>query len=314
MNRTRIAGALSALLFLPLAACGGQSAAEEPAAGEPITVTHTQGETTLDGPAERIVVLDLGSLDTVRALGASDNVVGLTKGAALPEPLSEFADEKYADLGSVVEPDLEAIAALDPDLIIAGFRTAALVEELSKNFPTIDITFDAEKSFYEGIEYSTNIIAKAVGAEDEAAEQLAEVEEALAAAQGKTPGGQTALILMTSGGKVSAQGTESRYRVLHNELGFEPAISDVDAEAHGDAISFEAIAEANPEVLFVVDRDAAIGQEGQAAAQVLDNELMANTTAWSNGDVTYLDGGRWYIMIHGVDNAVEMLSDATATN
>ena len=32
------------------------------------------------------------------------------------------------------------------------------------------------------------------------------------------------------------------------------------------------------------------------------------------GDVTYLDGGRWYIMIHGVDNAVEMLSDATATN
>lgn len=67
-------------------------------------------------------------------------------------------------------------------------------------------------------------------------------------------------------------------------------------------------------MLFVVDRDAAIGQEGQAAAQVLDNELMANTTAWSNGDVTYLDGGRWYIMIHGVDNAVEMLSDATATN
>ena len=79
----------------------------------------------------------------------------------------------------------------------------------------------------------------------------------------------------------------------------------------GDDISVETIAAANPDWILVMDRDAAIGQEGQAAAQVLDNELMANTTAWSNGDVTYLDGGRWYIMIHGVDNAVEMLSDAS---
>ncbi|MHA6511077.1 siderophore ABC transporter substrate-binding protein [Tessaracoccus sp. Z1128] len=314
MPLTRLTGAASALILLSLTACAGQSAADEPAAsGDPITITHTQGQTTLQGPAQRIVVLDLGALDTLRALGAEDSVVGLTKGAALPAALADFDDDRYADVGTVKEPDLEAIAALDPDLVIAGFRTAGLVEELSRNFPTIDVTYDATAmTFYEGIEYSTTVVAQTVGKEAAAADELAEVQEALDAAQEKAPAGDTAMILMTSGGKVSAQGTGSRFGLVHTELGLEPAISDVEVEAHGEAISFEAIAEADPDHLYVVDRDAAIGQESEAAEQVLDNDLVAGTTAWSQDNVTYLDGGRWYIMIHGVDNAVEMLNEAVS--
>lgn len=314
MLLSRIAGASAAVLALLLTACGSQSAADKGSpAGDPITITHAQGETIIDGPAQRIAVLDLGSLDTVQALGASDRVVGVTKGNGLPESLSAFAGDEYTDLGTVVEPDLEAIAELDPDLVIAGFRTASLVEELSRNFAVVDITYDDSLSFYDGVEYSTNIIATALGAEDEAAVRLAEVETAIEDAQAAAPADSTALILMTSGGKVSAQGTESRFRAIHNELGFAPAIDDVEVATHGDAISFEAIAEANPDYLFVVDRDAAIGQEGESAEQVLDNELVATTTAWSEGNVVYLDGGRWYIMIHGVDNAVEMMNEAAAS-
>ncbi len=317
MNRTRLIGAATAaLLAVSLSACGGQLAPADPPSesSAAITIEHTQGEVTLDGPAERIVVLDLGALDTLNALGAGDRVVGITKGAALPDALEDFAGDEFANVGTVKEPDLEAIAALEPDLIIAGFRTAALVEELSRNFTTIDVTYDATKvSFYEGIEYSANIVAQSVGMEDEVAEELAEVAEALETAKEKAPTGETAMILMTSGGKVSAHGTGSRFGLVHTELGLEPAISDVEIEAHGEAISFEAIAEANPDHLFVVDRDAAIGQESEAAEQVLDNELVASTTAWSEDSVTYLDGSRWYVMIHGVDNAVEMLDEAVST-
>ncbi len=318
MNRiTRSFGALTAgLLAVGLAACGGDDAAPAPAdtpaeSSAPIVLEHAQGETTIDAPAQRIVVLDLGALDTLQALGVSDSVVGLTKTTVMPESLSDFEDdEKYAPVGSLKEPDMEAIAALDPDLVIAGFRSASLTEELSKNFKTIDVTFDGADGFYEGIEFSTNLIAKAVGQEEEAEKQLQEVSDALEDAKEKAPKGKTAMILMTSGGKVSAHGTDSRFGLVHTELGLEPAISDVEAEAHGDAISFEAIAEANPDIMYVVDRDAAIGEEGAAAKQVLDNELVSTTTAWSNDDVVYLDGGRWYIMIHGVDNAVEMLNES----
>ena len=305
----------SGLLAISLAACGGPAVPAEETPLEssaPIVLTHAQGETTIDGPAQRIVVLDLGALDTLAALGMEDAVVGISKVNVMPAPLSQFDDEKYAPVGSLKEPDLEAIAELDPDLVIAGFRSASLTEELSKNFPTIDVTFDYDGGFYEGIEFSTNLIAKAVGKEDEGKKQLEEVAEALADAKEKAPTDKTAMILMTSGGKVSAHGSDSRFGLVHNELGIKPTITDVEAEAHGDAISFEAIAEANPDIMYVIDRDAAIGEEGEAAQQVLDNELVATTNAWTNDEVIYLDGGRWYIMIHGVDNAVEMLNESVA--
>ncbi len=312
---TRSFGALTAsLLAVALTACGGTAtpAEEAPApAAEPIVLKHAQGETTLDAPATRIVVLDSGSLDTLAALGVADSVVGITKGNVMPEALSQFDDAKYAPVGSLKEPDLEAIAALDPDLVIAGFRSAKLVEELSKTFKTIDVTFDYADGFYEGIEFSTNLIAQAVGKEAEAETQLKEVADALVTAKEKAPADKTAMILMTSGGKVSAHGSDSRFGLVHSELGIKQAITDIEAEAHGDAISFEAIAETNPDIFYVVDRDAAIGQDGEAAKQVLDNELVATTKAWQNDDVVYLDGSRWYIMIHGVDNAVEMLNEAT---
>ncbi len=314
---TRPLGALSAgLLVLSLAACGddaGPAPAESSSPDSaPIVLEHAQGETTLEAPAQRVVVLDLGALDTVAALGAEDQVVGVPNTGVMPEPLSQFEDEQYTTVGSTLEPDLEAIAALDPDLVITGFRSAPLTEELSSNFNTIDVTFDTTESFYDGIEFSTNLIAEALGAEDEAEEQLAEVADALENAKAVAPTDQNALILLTSGGKASANGPSGRFGIIHTELGIQPTISDdeIEVNEHGDAISFEAIAEADPDILYVIDRDAAIGQEGEAAEQVLDNELVATTTAWSNDNVIYLDGSRWYIMRHGVDNAVEMLNEA----
>src|SRR5699024_9681780 len=91
----------------------------------------------------------------------------------------------------------------------------------------------------------------------------------------------TGLVLLTSGGKVTAFGTGSRYDWIHSEFGVEPAVENVKHEAHhGEAVSFEYIQEADPDWIFVVDRDAAIGEEGKSAEQVLDNDLVAQTTAW----------------------------------
>ena len=67
------------------------------------------------------------------------------------------------------------------------------------------------------------------------------------------------------------------------------------AGSHGDAVSFEYILEMQPDVLFVIDRASAIGAEGKAAAEILDNELVAQTPAWQNGRVVYVDSFAWYI-------------------
>lgn len=314
MRKTlRILAATAAAGAFALTACGnpdtepGTDGATSPAA-EAISVDHTQGTVELNGPASKIVVLDWGSLDTLGALGVAESVVGVPKATNVPEAVSAYAGDNTTDVGTLQEPNFEAIAALQPDLIVAGFRSAKHVPELNKIAPTVDITYDYAEGFYDGVTYATEILAEATGTEEKAETELKELEDAIAAAKDKAPTDKNAMVLMTSGGKVSVHGTQSRYNAIFDDLGFEPTISDVEAEAHGDAISFEAIQQANPDLLFVVDRDAAIGEEGTAAEQVLDNELMATTTAWKNQDVIYLDGQRWYILIHGVDSAVEMIN------
>ncbi|MBB1482358.1 ABC transporter substrate-binding protein [Tessaracoccus sp. MC1865] len=310
----RLLAATAAAGALALTACGtpDTAPAADETSGQAISVAHTQGTAELDGTPSKIVVLDFGALDTLDALGVSGSVVGVPKGGAFPDAVSSFNTDSTTDVGTLQEPNFEVIASLQPDLIVAGFRSAKQVPELSKIAPTIDITYDYSKSFYDGVAYATDILAEATGTQEQAEAELKELEEAIAAAKDKVPAGKNAMVLMTSGGKVSAHGTQSRYNALFNDLGIEPTISDVEAEAHGDAISFEAIQQANPDLLFVVDRDAAIGEEGAAAEQVLDNELVATTSAWSNDDVVYLEGQRWYILIHGANNAVEMINQVAA--
>ncbi len=90
----------------------------------------------------------------------------------------------------------------------------------------------------------------------------------------------TGLLILTSGGKISAYGPGSRFGVLHDSFGVKPAAPDLSIGNHGQPVSSEFILETNPDWLFVIDRDAAIGREGNSAKQVLDNELVRQTNAW----------------------------------
>ena len=57
---------------------------------------------------------------------------------------------------------------------------------------------------------------------------------------------------------------------------------------HDQPVTFEYIKKTNPDWLFVLNRSAAIGEEDKAAKDVLDNPLVAETTAWKRGQVVYL--------------------------
>jgi iron complex transport system substrate-binding protein len=105
---------------------------------------------------------------------------------------------------------------------------------------------------------------------------------------------------MTNGPKVTAYGPGSRFGWVHAALDLPPAVPDVEAATHGEAVSFEFIANANPDWLLVLDRAAAIGSEDQNAKATLDNELVAGTTAWKRGQVIYLPAGDFYIAAGGV--------------
>ena len=105
------------------------------------------------------------------------------------------------------------------------------------------------------------------------------------AAQGKGKG----LVVLVNGGKMSAFGPSSRLGGwLHKDIGVPAVDESIKEGSHGQPISFEYLKEKNPDWLFVLDRGAAIGEEGQAAKDVLNNPLVAETNAWKKGQVVYL--------------------------
>jgi iron complex transport system substrate-binding protein len=140
----RLAGALLAALSLSLAACGGdddasgQETAQSAPATETRAVRHAMGTTEITGQPERVVVLDTGELDSAIALGVKPvGAVEAIPGAGFPEYLAEEAED-VEKVGTIEQPSVEAIAALQPDLILSSkLRHEAIYDQLSEIAPTV---------------------------------------------------------------------------------------------------------------------------------------------------------------------------------
>ena len=81
---------------------------------------------------QRVIVLDFGAADTLRALGVQDKIVGFPQSGKIPNYLSEFADKKYKNVGDLKEQSLEQINELNPDLIIASKRQEKMIDKILK--------------------------------------------------------------------------------------------------------------------------------------------------------------------------------------
>ncbi|MGH3310741.1 MAG: ABC transporter substrate-binding protein [Streptomyces sp.] len=151
----RGSGRLSAALLAvvvgtsALAGCGGQSADDGgenkaeagAAAGDfPRTVKHAMGSTKIPAKPKRVVVLDTGELDDVTGLGVKP------VGAVSPHMKTEGGFPNYLkgkiggvkDVGPLLEPNLESIASLKPDLILSSkIRHEKLYDKLSGIAPTV---------------------------------------------------------------------------------------------------------------------------------------------------------------------------------
>lgn len=309
--RAKLGTAAVALSIAALTGCGAETSGQEPTetAGETqesqsVSISHAQGTVDVPVNPETVYVFDLGVLDSLEALGIDADGV---PDAVFPQSLAKYEDDSFAKIGSMKEPDFEAIAAGEPDLIIISGRTAGAFEELNKIATTIDLSVDAAQPLVSFEEQATSL-GKIFDRQDEVATRLGEIEEQIAATKVKGEEAGKGLIVLTSAGEITAYGPGSRFGLIHDELGV-PAAAEVKHDgAHGEAISFEFIKEANPDYLFVVDRDAAMGTAGDAAAAVLDNELVAATDAAKNENIVYLDASGWYMVGYGLNNLPAMIA------
>ena len=269
-------------------------------------ITTAAGPKTVASPVGTVAVFDIAAVDTLDRLGVV--MAGLPSNLYLPELAGLKA--KSTAVGDIFEPDLEALSALAPDLIILGGRSSTKVEAAARVAPAIDMTMDGDDLLEQALE-RIETYGKLFAKEAEAAEAGRELTAAANAARAAVAGKGTALIVMTNGPKISAYGPGSRFGWLHRSLALPAAIADVEAATHGEAVSFEFIRNANPDSLIVLDRAAAIGSSEQNARTTLDNELVAATTAWQKGQVVYLPSGDFYIAAGGAQAMVRVFNTIT---
>lgn len=182
-------------LFALLAGCStgavdgdGESsgAADVERSGEfPRTVSHAYGETEIPAAPERVATISWVNADVSLALGVvpvgmptnsfGANAAGSTDWFdAELEKVGGEMPEMYSETDGI---NAEAIAALDPDLIIGAYSgmTAEEYETLSKIAPTIAMP-EGDAPFGTPWQDSTKLIGEALGRSEQADELIADVE------------------------------------------------------------------------------------------------------------------------------------------
>jgi len=299
-------------MILVLAACGGSkekgqtetaSASKGPA--EKMTIKHQYGEAEVKKNPEKVVVFDFGVLDTLDELGI--DVTGVPQ-TAIPGYLKKYADKKYTNVGSLKEPDFEAIHEMQPDVIFISGRQAELYDQFAEIAPTVYVGIDYA-NYMESFEENMNLIGELFGKEDKVASELKDISTSINKLnQQASASNKKGLILLANEGKVSAYGPSSRFGVVHDVFGFGAADKDIEVSTHGQSITFEYIMEKNPDVLFVIDRTTAVGGE-IGAKEIIENELVKKTTAFKNDKIVYLDADTWYLSGGGLKSVKSMAKE-----
>ncbi|RAK18688.1 iron complex transport system substrate-binding protein [Anoxybacillus vitaminiphilus] len=303
---------LSLLLVIIAAACGSNGSSKEAGstngsnkANEEVTVKHELGETKVKKNPKKVVVFDFGVLDTLDKFGV--DIAGLPK-ENIPKYLSKYEEEKYANTGSLKEPDFEKIHEIGPDLIIISGRQMDLYEQFAEIAPTIYMAVDPN-NYIDSFKKNVNTLAEIFGKEDVAKEELGKIDEAIASLNEKAKtNGKNALIILANDGKVSAYGPKSRFGLIHDVFGIPAVDENIEVSTHGQSISFEYIVEKDPDYLFVIDRGAVVG--GQSSAkQVVENDLVKTTNAYKSGNIVYLNPDIWYLSGGGLVSVMEMVKE-----
>ena len=266
--------AVSLLAALALVGCGSP-AAPDPAptstepAGEstdgaapadfPVTVTTCGTSTTVDAPPERIVTIKSSATEMVLALGAGDRIVG-----------SAFSDGPLPD--GVTEPPVlaernpsrESVLDLEPDLVYAGWESNLSDDGAGERsgYEELGISTVVSPSACQAPEHQPNPltfedvfaeideVGRLLDTPERAAELVAEQRAALEAV---TPTGEGLTALWYSSGVDTpfvGAGIGAPQMIM-SAAGLENVAADV-ADTW-TSLSWEAVAERNPDVLVLVD-------------------------------------------------------------
>ena len=287
MSRTTTSlAAIAAIAALGLAACSSgttTSSSSQSSASPSETTQATQASSVTieanDGPVEiKLPVTRAASLDnrTFEVLAQWDVPLVAAPKKLIPSTVTAYNGDDIADVGMHRDPNLEALVAAEPDLIISGQRFSkydAQIKELAPDVPLINLEPREGQPFDQELIREVTDLGEIFGKQDEAKKLVDDFNASIERAKTAYAGSSTVM-------------------AVFDLLGLKPAREgEGSTDSHtGDDISVEAIAQANPAWILVLDRDAAITKDGSntpAETVINDNAALQNVTALQNKQVVY---------------------------
>lgn len=241
---TGVAALASAAVLL--VGCSSESSntdADAASGGGETRIVETKfGQVEVPADAQHVVALGWGDAETALALGvqpvgASD---WLAFGGEGVGPWAEGLYDEAPEIIGTMEPEYEKIAALDPDVIldVKSSGDEERYERLTQIAPTVGIPEGGE-SYLTSLDEQVELIASALGKEDEGEQLLADVDAKFAEAVSSNPdfeGKSVTVSAYTSEGWGAYVSDSERVQFMQ-KLGFEPK-PEID-ELPGDGFSRE---------------------------------------------------------------------------
>jgi iron complex transport system substrate-binding protein len=267
---------------------------------------------TAETQLPKAAIFDLGSLDTIAALGLEDNIVGVPK-QGLPDYLKQFNKDSYADIGGLKNPDLTVLKKLNPDLIVITGRQAGQKDALEKigKVKQVDASGD---NYWESFSANVSSIAALFNAENAAKTALKELNTNIKSTKADIKGNPTILVVTHNNGSFGLRNEPIVTQLLGLEASKVP--SHVTPQKRGTrtftSLSVNNIAEMKPTTLFIIDRSAAIGNTKESLnIEKLQSELAAQ--GGQSIQVAYLSPKLWYLSGNGLQSLrmqVKEIADA----
>lgn len=274
---------LAALVGLLVAGCSG-APAEDSGAADTRTVTHAHGTTEVPAAPSRVVVLEPVQLDATVALGAVPvGAAVLNEAAGVPPYLEPDADAVQTT-GTVQTPNLEKIAALQPDLILGTeSRHAELYDQLAAIAPTVFMANQADPW-----QDNVRFVGRALGREADAqalldgyAARCGEVAQKYATA------GRTAQLVRPRDGQLTLYGPTSFAGSTLECAGFTTPPRDWEGSISVD-LSPELMLQAQADLVLVTaakagDDSAVPAEMAGVRAQSFPNLHVVDQSLWITG-------------------------------
>ncbi len=255
------------------------------------TVEHAMGSTTLENTPERVVILTNEGTEALLALGITPvGAVNSWTGDPWYKHISEQM-EGVKELGTEHEPNLEAIAALKPDLIIGNkMRQEAIYDKLSAIAPTVfaeALRGDWKENF--------SLYAEALNKKEEGEQVLQQYEDRIAQFKEKASDKLNLKVSMIRfmGGEARIYLKNSFSGAILEDIGFaRPESQNVDDFAI-NGVTKEMIPDMDGDILFYFTYETGDGEGTKLEQEWLNDPLFQKLPVVKNGHAYKVSDEIW---------------------